>query len=195
MGYTEADPLGLQAGWNRFGYVGANALNFSDTTGLIKWTGSFGGGGVIAPVGASYYRYDLTSECVNGKKARVQGYALGGSAGVGLTAAGSTGGTVFEDNETTLHPAGFNGRFAIYGAGFALGKGRPGNLASESALNAMGRSKPNNGMSWSDVVLGNARTAEGSNFSEVRGIDFSASFTAGSSIVTSITYMDCICPN
>ncbi len=171
-----------------------NPLKYTDPKGLIKWTGSFGGGGVIATVGASYYKYDLTSECVNGKQARVQGYALGGSAGVGLTAAGSSGGTVFEDLETTLNPAGFNGRFAIYGAGFAIGRGRLGNLASESALREMGRPRADNGVSWSDAILGNARTAPGSNFGTVSGFDFSASFTAGSSIVTSISYMDCTCP-
>jgi hypothetical protein len=85
------------------------------------------------------------------------------------------------------------GTFAIYGASLAIGRGRPGNSASENGLNAMGRPRPDNGVSWSDVVLGNARTAPGSNLGTVRGIDFSASFTAGSSIVTSINYTDCTC--
>jgi RHS repeat-associated protein len=34
VGYTEADPLGLNAGWNRFGYVGGNALKWTDPKGL-----------------------------------------------------------------------------------------------------------------------------------------------------------------
>ena len=34
VGYTQADPLGLAAGWNRFGYVGGNPFRFSDPQGL-----------------------------------------------------------------------------------------------------------------------------------------------------------------
>ena len=34
--YTNADPIGLDGGWNRFGYVGGNALSFVDKDGLIR---------------------------------------------------------------------------------------------------------------------------------------------------------------
>ncbi|QTD47370.1 hypothetical protein J1M35_11765 [Ottowia testudinis] len=34
VGYTEADPIGLQGGWNRFSYVGGNPLGFTDSMGL-----------------------------------------------------------------------------------------------------------------------------------------------------------------
>jgi RHS repeat-associated protein len=32
--YTQNDPIGLAGGWNRFGYVGANSLSFTDAMGL-----------------------------------------------------------------------------------------------------------------------------------------------------------------
>ncbi|WP_082493086.1 RHS repeat-associated core domain-containing protein [Acidovorax sp. Leaf76] len=34
--YTQADPIGLEGGWNRFGYVGADPLSYWDKYGLDK---------------------------------------------------------------------------------------------------------------------------------------------------------------
>ncbi|MFI8615999.1 RHS repeat-associated core domain-containing protein [Acidovorax sp. NPDC077693] len=33
--YTQADPIGLEGGWNRFGYVDANPLSYMDSMGLV----------------------------------------------------------------------------------------------------------------------------------------------------------------
>ena len=35
--YTQADPIGLDGGWNRFGYASANALSNTDPLGLFTW--------------------------------------------------------------------------------------------------------------------------------------------------------------
>ena len=39
--YSQSDPIGLEGGWNRFGYVGADPLGFVDPEGLRSSVGGF----------------------------------------------------------------------------------------------------------------------------------------------------------
>ena len=189
--YLESDPIGLAGGLNTYAYVGGNPVDFTDLLGLVKWSGTFGGGGVVNIVGAGVYSFDLDSECIEGQKANVKGYAFGGAAGLGLTIAGSKSSATFEDNETFLDPTGFNGDFAMVSVGIAFGSGRvTQNFAANIALDAAGRKRGSNGASYSDIILGNAR-ARG--VSGVFGVDASISLTSGTSIVTSSGLYKCGC--
>jgi RHS repeat-associated protein len=52
--YTQGDPIGLDGGWNRFGYVNASPLNFTDPDGLNPVAGAAMGaaaGSALGPVG------------------------------------------------------------------------------------------------------------------------------------------------
>ena len=52
--YTSSDPIGLEGGWNRFGYVGGNPLSFTDPHGLNPVSGALAGAGAgsaFGPVG------------------------------------------------------------------------------------------------------------------------------------------------
>ena len=51
--YTQTDPIGLDGGWNRFGYVGGNPLSFTDPLGQNTITGgAVIGGSIAGPPGA-----------------------------------------------------------------------------------------------------------------------------------------------
>ena len=77
VGYTQADPLGLEAGWNRFGYVEGNRFGFADPEGLWSWTfGGFVGPGFLItsgrnPNGSGFVLIQL-------------GYGVGGGSSIDL---------------------------------------------------------------------------------------------------------------
>lgn len=144
--YVESDPIGLKGGVNTYAYVGENPLNHVDPTGLTTWKGTYGSlsGGLI---GGSYFdTYDLTSECVNGERAKATVWATGGAIGAApsvlwLTSGG--GSIEFDDGLNTLNPDGLAGQYRKISYGIALGFGVGGSwidLGDATSVNPFGRS-------------------------------------------------------
>src|SRR5579871_5851373 len=64
--YVTAGPLGLSGGFNFYAYVGGNPLSYTDPLGLlVNWNGTGLAVAGVDVVGAGFFRFDLTSDCVN----------------------------------------------------------------------------------------------------------------------------------
>ena len=101
--------------------------------------------------------------------------AVGPGAGVGVSLAMTTAPSTFKDFENTPNPSVFNGSFTFAGAGIAL--------CAKTGCAGLGYT----GL----LLLGSAYAEAG--FGQVKGLDFSASFIAGTSTVLSSSIEDCSC--
>ena len=125
--YVESDPIGLNGGISTYGYVGTSPLMWKDSSGLVKWKGtskSFGlGAGFIA---ASAFLYDLESQCVHGRKAKV--VVSAGGLGLGLEVKGLPGfgavlsDVLLDDHLPDIYPENLTGLFFNAGAGITFGE-------------------------------------------------------------------------
>jgi hypothetical protein len=122
--------------------------------------------------------FDLTSQCVNSRRARVRVVAGGFAVGFGLTATGGEGGIEFKDDNSDIDPFVFEGTAKFVSAGFTLGGVPP-----DSVRNIPGRLRsPYEGISlqFGALQLGGATSI---GFGQMMGLDASISGGAGISRV------------
>jgi RHS repeat-associated protein len=173
--YVESDPIGLAGGINTYAYSQLSPLTNRDMYGLrVDWSGTVVGGSAISVFGAGFFLYDLTSECVNGKRAHAKVVASAVAAGGGLTYTGSGSSAKFYDFRSTPEPEVFNGAFVMWSAGVAAGSYSLG-----CSMTTMGDAYTEQGLF--DVCSANSS----------RGIDASFAIFLGASVVVSSQVWDC----
>lgn len=177
--YVESDPIGLIGGISTYGYVGANPFKWADPKGLVKWEGKVLPGTLgIGPAAGGLFAFDLKSQCVKGKSARVLVMAKAGGFGIGwdvMPAANATaGGISLEDHLPDIHPENFNGLFFTYGAGLNAGPVGYGCNAYQI------------GSEWTPAVTGLLDCGGGG-----VGVDASANILLGKSKLVKVIWSDC----
>lgn len=166
---------------NTYAYVSDNPLIYTDPLGLVQWTGSYSSIGVIYGGGATRFVFNLTSECVNGVRAKAKVLAGGFAVGLGAIATATSGNITFEDGLSTPDPFVFEGEAKFVGAGIAFGPKNP----------RPGPGRPTGiGGSAAAFQLGGARSID---FGLEYGLDASIFGGAGISIVQDASTESCGC--
>lgn len=127
--YVESDPIGLNGGVSTYGYVGASPLMWKDSRGLVRWSGTAFPTSVGAyGFSAGGYVFDLTSQCVKGRRVRLMVGAGGGGFGEGLKIKGmqvplslGADSVTFEDHLPDISISNFNGLFFTWGISAFVG--------------------------------------------------------------------------
>lgn len=168
---------------NPYAVVANNPLRWVDPTGHAIWKAVQTGGQFITAGG---YHFDMTSECVNGKRVRARVLAVGPGAGFGAEISGTRESATFEDSLLTPDASVFDGLFLYAGAGLSI----PPKQSNELGMRLAGAKNPPHGVSASAIRLGGARALDAG---FVRGFDFGIGFLIGSSTVLDSYTEDCTC--
>jgi RHS repeat-associated protein len=180
--YLQSDPVGIRGGLNPFGYAAQNPAVNVDPLGLIEWKGWSTGFSLSTVFGASFYGFELESECnAEGQQALVTVVAVGPTVGVGLAVGSGTLGTLnISDDRTEIDPFIFNGKFALRSiaastAGFGAAAWQLELGGSHTALRSGGARSVDSGL--------------------LLGVDFGVNVTQGSSTVLDVEWRSCLCGN
>lgn len=171
--FVSKDPLNFKGGINVYSYVENNAVNFTDPTGLVRWSGRLYGAAGISGVGAGFFYFELTSECKCNRKAKVKGFISTVAGGLGLKFTGTMSPASFSDLNKCPEPYAANGLAIITAAGAASGGEGAGGL----------------GYSYSQMSIGDLWSPFGGGPST--GVDFSVGAYVGASLVTSFEVQQC----
>lgn len=166
---TASDVLRLHRLNHSYVYVSNNPLRSTDPSGLVDWTGVFGGGSYVVGGGGGVFGFQLTSECKCNQRVTITGFASALSAGFGVKAAAASGSSAeFYDYRDCPDPGIANGLFAMSSANFVFGTG-PG---------------------YSKIQLGGLRSYY--NFGDQNyGFDMSVGIYLGASAVTGVKIECC----
>lgn len=188
--YLESDPIGLNGGVSTYGYVGGAPLTWSDPTGLVSWQGTALSGG-FAFIGAfGVHAFELTSQCVRGRRAKV--LVLAGDVGLGLSppwrwlnlvldllprSNATTTSVYLEDGLSDIYPQNFNGLFVAASGGVVAGQ----NFGASCTMFQIGSE-------WTPAVTPWSRACS---LGGVAGFDISAKFGVGVSKLSGVSWSGC----
>jgi hypothetical protein len=166
--------IGLNAGPSTYSYVENNPIVGIDRFGLYTWRGTVTSLGASLYLGAIKYNFTFTSECVDGERYTVTGFAGGPIIGVGGQAGASWARIVARDgrNAGKLDPTDFRGYSTFFGANVRLNRG-PGVGGGHFGK-----------VFWSSKQLWGSPETSGA-------ADVSIFFGAGTSVIESISRDDC----
>jgi RHS repeat-associated protein len=175
--YVQSDPLGLAAGSSTYAYVENGPLDGWDPLGLVRWEGEVIASSLSFVGLGGLYVFDLTSQCVKGRKARVLVQAWGVGLGGDLFPVNSVSEhIVLEDYLQDIAPMKLQGLFGTLGFGVTVGP-----WSASCRLYELG----------SEDIVAATVPANHVCHTSGRGFEAGASFAVGHAKLKSVQYSTC----
>ncbi|MET7141278.1 RHS repeat-associated core domain-containing protein [Xanthomonas sp. PPL139] len=122
--YVQSDPLGVYGDISLYGYVAGDPISFSDSKGLVKWSGYMHGLGLgHVAIAAAHYYVHVQSECINGRRAIVDLNSDFVGLGLGVPVTYTISNVSIDDGSKVIDPNNLVGSSSLMGAGIAVGGG------------------------------------------------------------------------